>query len=189
LLPTIQPLSANSEGQAAFLQASQILDKLLSFKITFSQECTGAIGLDFACTYSFALAVIPELLKILEKTTTGEGDFYVGKNAQIQEMLRAGFVIWHYAVKGDLSGFARVLSILAFLRCCLSKTHVKDTKKLGFIVSSKVQGPFFRSCLSAKHGSHQRVLHVASGRSLQALQQLGLALPHSRYIAKNKKAS
>jgi len=190
LLPTTKPLSANSWRQAAFLQASQILDKATQFQDTFSKECTDHWHPRLAC-YVLALPCwIPELWKNLEKDYPQVKVNSMWEKCADTRNARAGFDwILAYARWSDLSGFATRSIYTGFLRCMpLQKTHVKE-QKIGFIFPSKMQKkPFFRSSYRRSMESHQRCfLHVASWEVVASLAAVAWHCPHSRHIAKNKK--
>lgn len=96
------------EGESAFKQALDILQRAAEFKGTFTQNEQRIIGnLEFACTYSFVLAVLtPYLKKFREDYPHVKVNFGLGKNGEIKQLLKSGAIDFGILPdEGDLDEF------------------------------------------------------------------------------------
>lgn len=127
------------EGENLFKAAIDILKRAAELKENFSQEENDKLGtLDFACTYSFATAVIPQYLKKFRNDYPNvKINFRTGKNDHIKRMLMQGTI--DFAIlpdEGDLDNFEKTQIYEGYLRLYASKSiSRKDQKKLGFILA------------------------------------------------------
>lgn len=96
------------EGMLAFEKAKGILAQANSLKMHFASDEVASLGnLEFAATYSFALAVVPEALKAFQKCYPNvKVSFSLGKSMEIKQLLRAGIIDFGLVPEeGDLSAF------------------------------------------------------------------------------------
>jgi len=126
-------------GTALFAQAQDLLQRAVDLKTQLLMEEDRKLGsLDFACTYSFALAIIPQHLKKF-KTQYPEVNinFRAGKNDLVKQMLKQGTI--DFAIlpdEGDLDQFEKRKIYEGDLRLYATKQlSRKEQKKLGFILA------------------------------------------------------
>lgn len=125
------------EGEALYHQGLDILKRTVDLKNNLAMD--GNIGsLDFACTYSFALAIVPQYLKKFRTQYPHvKINFHTGKNDQIKQMLKEGIIDFGILPdEGDLDLFEKKDVYKGYLRLYASKSiSRKDLKKLGFILA------------------------------------------------------
>lgn len=96
------------DGEMIFKEAMNLLQRVADFKTMAKQEKDRNIGdLEFACTYSFVLAVLsPYLKKFRDEYPRVKIHFELGKNQEIKQMLKAGRVDFGILPdEGDLEDF------------------------------------------------------------------------------------
>lgn len=129
-------LRLTPEGERAFQAAGDILRSAAAFKETVSKDVLG--DLEFASTYSFAIAVIPQYLKRFKATYPDANvNFYMGRNADIGHMLKTGVIDFGIGPNDcGLTGFEKIDiytgSFGLYVAACLT---TKEAKKLHFIVA------------------------------------------------------
>ncbi len=85
-------LRLTSQGEAVFAEAQDLLKKIAQFQHNLTQE-ESLSPLEFACTHSFALAVIaPYLKRFHEEHPRVRVNFRLGQNENIIQMVKEGTV-------------------------------------------------------------------------------------------------
>jgi len=127
------------EGETLFSQALDILKRATDLKNSLFQEESGNIGnLEFACTYSFAVTVIPRYLKKFRiQYPNVKINFRTGKNEHIKRMLMQGTIDFGILPdEGDLDIFEKFDIYNGYLKLYASKDiSRKAQQKMGFILA------------------------------------------------------
>jgi DNA-binding transcriptional LysR family regulator len=182
------------EGDMAFIRASKILQEAHEFSVSFLDEKQNLGPLEFASTYSFALAVIPdELKRFRECYPDTKVSFSLGKNHEIKQLVRAGVIDFGLLPdEGDLTGFDLREVYSGYHGLYVAKNiSPKKVKQLSFILASSAchESQFFISQYAAKYGKKPEVLlEVNSWEVIAKMTTLGLGIGYlPDYIAKTKK--
>lgn len=127
------------QGEIIFHQALDILKRAADFKQNLSQEAY--IGhLEFACTFSFALAVLPQYLKrFRDEHPHVKVNFHLGSNSQIKQMVISGAVDFGIIPdEGDLEKFSKTDIFSGSIRVYTAKKiPPSEHKNLGFILADR----------------------------------------------------
>ena len=133
-------LRLTPEGEFTFRQGLDILKRSTEFKQKIISKDSNLIGnLDFACTYSFALAVLPSHVK---RFRFDHPQVFVncnlGRNEEIKRMVKSGTIDFGILPdEGDLSSFTKRDVYKGKLHLyCSSNIPKRDHKKLGFILAA-----------------------------------------------------
>jgi DNA-binding transcriptional LysR family regulator len=133
-------LRPTPEGEFTFRQGLDILKRTSDFKQEVTTKGSDLIGdLDFGCTYSFALAVLPGYLKHFRSNHPQVRiNCNLGRNEEIKRMVKSGTTDFGILPdEGDLTGFAKRDIYKGKLHLyCSSRIPKKDHKKLGFILAA-----------------------------------------------------
>jgi DNA-binding transcriptional LysR family regulator len=86
-------LRLTSQGEAIFNDSMELLKKITDFQNNLTQDGLSLGELEFACTHSFALAVIPPYLKrFREEYPEVKVNFHLGNDQNIIQMVKEGTV-------------------------------------------------------------------------------------------------
>ena len=86
-------LRLTSQGEAIFNDSTELLKKITEFQKNLIREELALGHLEFACTHSFALAVIPPFLKrFREEHPEVKVNFHLGNDDHIIQMVKEGIV-------------------------------------------------------------------------------------------------
>jgi len=133
-------LRLTPKGEFTFRQGLDILKRSLEFKQEAASDNSNLIGnLDFACTYSFALAVLPSHIKRFRLDYPQLMiNCNLGRNEEIKKMVGSGTIDFGILPdEGDLSGFSKKDIFRGKLHLyCSSRISKEDQKKLGFILAA-----------------------------------------------------
>lgn len=124
------------DGEMAFKEAKELLKRTAEFKENLTKNNIG--NLEFACTYSFAVAIIPEFLKKFKNTYSDTTvNFYLGKNGDIRHMLKTGLIDFGIGPdEGDLEGFEKIEIYQGkFGLYAAAQMQKKELSLLGFILA------------------------------------------------------
>src|SRR5574338_1136819 len=96
---------ATHEGHIVFEQSKEIFNKITTIQENLSDDSIGR--LEFACTHSFALGMLPEKLKQLQKIAPKlQINFRLGHTDKIKEWLKLGVIDFGICIDNeDFSGF------------------------------------------------------------------------------------
>lgn len=159
------------EGEALFNKALDILKRATELKNSLLQEEGGNIGdLDFACTYSFALSVIPKYLKKFKNEHPNvKINFRTGKNEDIKRMLMQGTIDFGILPdEGDLGIFEKFDIYNGYFRLYASKDQEAQE---GFVL--------------AEPGCKERILLSDSYSKKYGKEPLGILEVGSWEVIKN----
>jgi DNA-binding transcriptional LysR family regulator len=183
------------EGDMAFQKSIAILQAAGELKDSISNEKTAG-PLEFASTYSFALAVIPEYLKKFRIAFPDVPvNFSIEKTESITQKLKIGAIDFGIVPDEiDLSGFeARPIYSGKFGLYAARHLSRKEREKLSFIIAEPdcKDTHFFRKAYRKKFGRSPPVtLCVSSWEVIANLTQEGLGIGYfPDYIAKKRAAS
>ncbi|MBI2742835.1 MAG: LysR family transcriptional regulator [Chlamydiales bacterium] len=183
------------EGEKAFLEMIDILKRAEAFQENFSEENAQEMGpLEFACTFSFGLAVIPRLLKkFREMHPQVKVNFICSGNLdEIKQMLRAGSIDFGIVpVLGafDFSGFTKQTVYQgSYGLYKSSEVDKKEEKRLGFILSESEDAAVFQHIYQERHGKEPELFLKARSWVVAAtLAAEGLGIGYfPDYIASSK---
>jgi len=130
-------LKVTSEGERVFAYALEMFADLKMLKESlYSQPYVGRI--EFACTHSFALALLPGALKKAQKQYPNlKVNFRLGHPGLIMEMLKKGMVDFGIVLDNeDLSTF-HTLELHRGQYCLYRSKSIKDPKKLPYLLSEE----------------------------------------------------
>lgn len=127
------------EGEIIFKQAVDLLRRVADFKERFFKAADQHVGdLEFACTYSFVLAVLPRYLKrFRDEYPEAKINFELGKNHEIKQMIKAGKIDFGILPdEGDLDDFQKKdLCIGQFKLYASRKIKQEQQHTLGLILA------------------------------------------------------
>lgn len=179
------------DGETVFQKGLEILRNALEFKESISKDHMGS--LDFACTYSFAVAVIPKYLKKFQADFPRVNvNFYLGKNTEIKQMLKSGLIDFGIGPEEeDLKGWERkTLHKGKFGLFVSSKTSEQEQNRLGFILAEADCNDtiFFKKTYQRKFGYLPKVaLEVSSWEVMANLTAEGLGIGYfPDFVSMNK---
>ena len=180
------------QGNWAFQEASEILQKAAAFKEQIFLS-DGIGSLEFACTYSFARAVIPKYLKRFRADYPEiKVSFYLGKNADIKRMLKMGTIDFGIGPdEGEFEGWKkREIYLGSFGLYCSAQIPQEKYASQGFILAESdcPDTLFFKEIYKKKYGQEPNIsLEVNSWEVIANLTAEGLGIGHfPDYIAKNQ---
>jgi DNA-binding transcriptional LysR family regulator len=130
-------LRLTPQGEEVFEQGLDLLKRAHEFKQNLNSENRSVGNLDFACTYSFSLTIIPHYLKkFREEYPDVKINFFIEKNENIKQMVKEGTIDFGILPnEGDLTKFNEINIFKGHLRFYASKNlHSSDRKRLGFIL-------------------------------------------------------
>ncbi len=179
-------------GEQAFIQGRELLAKSLEFKqLAFAN---GIGSLDFASTYSFAVAVIPPYLWQFKKNYPEVSvNFALGKNSEIKQMLKSGTIDFGIGPdEGDLEGFDQREIYRGTFQLYVSSSFNKEKgRELGFILADRncKDTQFFKNAYQKIYGTPPPViLEVNSWEVIANLTLEGFGIGYfPDYIALKKK--
>lgn len=184
------------EGEIVFKQALDILQRALEFKENLVLNGVQSLGnLEFASTYSFAVAVIPQYLKkFREEHPTVKVNFDLGKNANIKQMLKTGKIDFGILPdEGDLEGFEKRDIYCGNFKLYASRQFKgKELKKLGLIIaeSNCKEIIFLRESYYQKYGKElSPILEVNSWEVIANLVAEGMGIGYFPDYIAAKRAS
>jgi len=183
------------EGDLVFQKALLLLQSARELKDSISGEKISG-HLEFASTYSFALAVLPEYLKKFRALHPHiPVNFTLEKTEAIKQKLKMGAIDFGIIPdETDLAGFeTRQISCGRFGLWASKKLSPKERKKLGFIIAEPDcrDTQFFVDAYQKKFGRAAPVtLRVGSWEMIANLAREGLGIGYfPDYIAKKLRAS
>lgn len=181
------------EGDKVVIEGREILKNVSSFKKGLLSGSESLGSLDFACTYSFAVAVIPDYLQLFKKKHPGvKINFHLARNDEIKLMVKRGEIDFGILPdEGDLEGFETRLISSGKLRCYISKKVPKEARKhLGYILSKPQSKEmlFFNRAYKKKFGKKPiEELEVGSWEIISNLVAQGIGIGYfPDYIAQKK---
>ena len=181
-------------GEMAFQRALEILRQVAEFSGSFGENNLG--NLEFACTYSFAVAVIPQFLKRFKAAYPHvKVNFFLGKKADIKQMLKTGAIDFGMGPdEGDLEELAKQDIYKGNFGLYISSLiKKKDQKNLGFILAEPdcYETAFFKEAFYKKYGREPQILlKVNSWEVIANLVSAGLGIGYfPDYITLSKKGS
>jgi DNA-binding transcriptional LysR family regulator len=199
-------LRPTAQGMNVFNDAVLLLNKIAHFQQNLSQDASLQLGdLEFACTHSFSLAVIPSHLKrFREEHPQTKVNFYLGRNENILQMVKNGTVdfailpleICHnqhcQLYEEDLAKFEkRTIYSGSFEFYASSKIAKADLKNLGFILtpSHNKETILLSEAYFKKHGRELKgILEVGSWETIANLVAEGMGIAYlPDYIATKRK--
>lgn len=199
-------LRPTSEGLSIFKDAIDLLNKVSQFQKNLSQEESSQIGsLEFACTHSFSLAVIPAYLKrFREEHSNIKVNFYLGQNDHILKLVKNGTVdfgvlpleICHnqqcQPYEEDLAKFEKSIIYCGnFEFYTSSKIKRTELKNLGFILtpSHNKEMILLSEAYFKKYGREiSCILEVGSWETIANLVAEGMGIGYlPDYIALRRK--
>ena len=199
-------LRPTPQGLSIFKEAIDLLKKVGQFQQSLSQEHSSQIGgLEFACTHSFSLAVIPAYLRrFREEYSHVKVNFYLGQNDYIRQMVKNGAVDFGilpleicnnqqcHPYEDDLAKFEkRTVYCGNFELYTSSKIKHAELKNLGFILtpSHNKEMILLREAYFKKYGREiTTVLEVGSWETIANLVAEGMGIGYlPDYIAKRRK--
>jgi DNA-binding transcriptional LysR family regulator len=173
------------QGEMLFNQALDILKRAAELKGKLLQKEDENLGaLDFACTYSFAVAVIPQYLKkFRNQYPQVKINFRTGKNEHIKRMLMQGTIDFGILPdEGDLEMFEKLDIYSGHLRLYASKdVCVKNPESLGFILAEPVckERILLDDSYSKKYGKEPLgILEVGSWEVMTNLVAEGMGIAY-----------
>lgn len=143
-------LRPTPQGLSVFNEATDLLKKVEQFQQKLSQDKPCLLGsLEFACSHSFAMAVIPPYLKrFREEHPDIKVNFHQGQNDTVLQMLKSGIIDFGIfpleicrnqqcqVYQEDLDRFEkRTIFCGSFEFYVSSKADKEDQKNLGFILT------------------------------------------------------
>ncbi len=182
------------EGEIVFQEGIDLLKKAAEFKKNLFREATGCIGsLDFACTYSFALAVVPRFLKkFREKHPEVKVNFLLDKNANIKQMVKLGAIDFGILPdEGDLEGFDKEEICSGNFNLYASrKIKDEDLHSLGFVLAANdaKETILLKNLYKKKYGKEPTgILEVNSWEVIANLVAEGMGIGYfPDYIAERR---
>lgn len=180
-------------GERAFEQMAEILKKTAEFRENFSETVKNEIGpLEFACTHSFAIEVVPGYLKRFRKEHPQvKVNFLCLSNpSEIKQMLRAGAI--DFGIIPDLKDFSgfdhRVIYEGKFGLYTACDVLPNEESGLGFIVPGPDEtAPFKEAYLRKYKKAPEIFLEVRSWEAVANLAAEGLGIGYfPDYIALKK---
>lgn len=142
-------LQLTPEGEMVFQEALKVLENIKQFHHTLSHDHSILTEtLEFACTHSFALAIIPPYIKRFQQEhINAKVNFYLGESSVIIEQVKNGSVDFGILpleicqneqcqlYEEDLSKFEKqIIYSGSFHLYASTKLKKSDQKKLGFIL-------------------------------------------------------
>jgi DNA-binding transcriptional LysR family regulator len=182
------------QGELAFQQMLDILKRTKEFQEAFSGDQKQAIGnLEFACTFSVGLDVVPSFLKRFQTDYPQvQVNFRCSGNLEeIKQMLRVGaidFAVIADTGSFDFSGFEQQLIVQGTCGLYVSRKIKKNHEKsLKFIVPRNIAEQFKQSYFQ-KYGEEPEVsLEVRSWAIAASLAEEGLGIGYfPTYVASKK---
>lgn len=180
------------QGKEAFQKAFEILKLTAHFKENFSKDTLG--NLEFACTRSFAIAMVPKFLKQFKASYPNINiNFNMGKNEDMKLMLKTGVI--DFAIGADEADLQDWENIEIFrgnfgLYTSLSLKE-QQIKKLGFILAESgcKDTIFFRETYRKKYKKDPQIaFEVNSWEMIANLTIEGLGIGFfPDFIAHSKK--
>lgn len=179
------------EGQRAYPQMVEILRGVAEFQASFFED--RVIGnLEFACSHSFAIAVIPPYLKRFRTTYPYAKIHFscMGIPADIKRMLKMGTIDFGITCNmGDFAGFEKRILYQGKYGLYISRNiKPRDEKKLGFILPTPEETTPFKEAYANKYGKEPEVfLSAGSWEAVANLALEGLGIGYfPDYIARHK---
>lgn len=173
------------DGEMLFHHAVDILKRAGELKKRFSKGEHENLGnLDFSCTYSFAVAVIPQYLKIFRQHHPQvKINFRTGKNEHIKRMLMQGVIDFGILPdEGDLDLFEKIEIYSGYFKFYVSKNvPVKEQKTLGFILAEPIcsERILLNNSYFKKYGKEPAsVLEVSSWEVMTSLVAEGMGIAY-----------
>ncbi len=181
------------EGVIAFERASKIIKDTIDFEASFLEETQTLGPLEFACTYSFAMAEIPDALKRFRQLYPDtKVIFSLGKSHEIKQFLREGVIDFGLLPdEGDLEAFD-VRKVYSGFHGLYTAADIpkKKQSRLDFILASSscFESQYFISEYAKKFGKKPEVLlEVNSWEVIAKMTACGLGIGYiPDYIAKTK---
>lgn len=182
-------------GEMLYKHAQDILYKASQLKEHLLQEEEKQVGsLDFACTYSFAAAVIPQHIKRFKSDYPDvQIHFRAGKNEIVKQMLKMGTIDFGILPdEGDLDQFEKQKIYEGYLKLYASKQiPAKKRKKLDFILAEPCSKETILLVNSyMKHYGHEPkdVVEVNSWEIMANLVEEGMGIGYlPDYIVERRK--
>lgn len=171
------------EGQTVFNQSLDILKRVAEFRDNLMKE-DNLGDLEFVCTYSFALAVIPQYLKKFQQAYPSvKINFLLGNNAEIKSMVKLGVVDFGILPnEDDLEEFHSRDIYFGNLGLYTAKSIKKaDLKKLGFILAkpNNKERLFLEAAYHKKFGKLPKgILDVGSWEVMATLAASGMGISY-----------
>lgn len=181
-------------GERVYSQLLDILKMASEFTQNLSVEAEKPMGtLEFACTHSFALEVIPFYIKkFREEHPCIKVQFHLGKNETIKQMIKTGAIDFGILPdEGDLGTFEkRDIYSGSFKLYSSSKVKPSEQKKLPFIFPQPhaKEAILFKETYFRKFGKEpEAIMEVNSWEVISGLVAEGIGLGYfPDYIAKRK---
>lgn len=182
------------EGAQAFEKGSVLLQGAHDFEKQFCSTGEVLLGpLEFACTHSYALTVIPEALKRFRTLYPDtKVNFSVGKNGEVKKLLSAGLIDFGLLPdEGDLEAFdKRVISQGVHGLYVAKGLKAKKIASLSFILSRGdcYETQYFQSAYTKKYGKKPEVLlEVYSWEVIAKMTAEGLGIGYiPDYVARTR---
>lgn len=181
------------EGHSAFLEMSDILKKTEKLHQTFAKDYTKSVGdLSFACTHSFALAIIPPLLKRFRtEHPSAKVSFYCSANhEEIKRMLKTREIDFGIAPHtNNFKGFEQRAIFCGTHKLYVSnEIALEDECNLEFILPEPDDTTYFKEEYFRKYGKYPAIfLEARSWEVIANLAIEGLGIGYfPDYIAEKK---
>jgi DNA-binding transcriptional LysR family regulator len=182
------------QGEVAFKHSLDILQKAIEFKENLFGDHQLMGTLEFASTYSFAVAVIPQyLMKFREAFPQVKVNFNLGKNVYIKQLLKAGMIDFGIVPdEGDLTGFDKRDIYCGNFKLYASRhLNTMEIKKLGFILAEPdcKETVFLKKAYYRKYGKELTgILEVSSWEVIANLVAEGMGIGYfPDYIAMKRR--
>lgn len=184
------------QGETFFLEASEILKKTAELKEHFSLNGEKELGtLEFASTYSFAVAVIPQYLKkFREEYPDVKVNFNLGKSQTIKQLLKEGTIDFGIVPdEEEFSSFHKQEIFYGSFKLYASNQFKKsELKSLGFILADRdcKETVYLKQIFYQKFGKElSPILEVCSWEVMANLVSEGMGIGYfPDYIAKKRKS-
>jgi len=170
-----------TEGQRLFERAKELFCQvqLLEEEVLSVKE-TPYGRIEFACTHSFALALLPLYLKKAKEAWPHlHISFRLGHTDMIKEWLKKGIIDFGIVLDNeDLSAFETQKIYQGFYQLYLLKEKLQDAKQLSFILSEeRKETNLLRKAYNKKFGKELPVLmEVSSWEVIASLAEEGLGI-------------
>ncbi len=183
------------EGQKAFHHLSDILKRTEEFQESFSEEKKNELGhLEFACTRSFALAVIPNHLKRFRASYPDVKVNFIcsGRPDYLKQMIRTGTIDFGIAQDmGNFLGFEQIPLHQGVYGLYISNTiSLKEEESFGFILPVPEDTSVFKEAYFRKKRAKPKVfLEVEGWDAVARLTTEGLGIGYfPDFIAEDNKS-